>query len=131
MTEKYIDLKPQIASYYALAGATAALGGVEIALKWLDSHPGQAPGRTVTEREVARVQQEVIEPPRPMTFESMVGAVLDALGITVVPDPEPTNAEKLLELYREASNHGRDDSYYDLMAFFDEQGVKAPGGDDD
>src|SRR5699024_478366 len=78
----------------------AERAGAKVALQWLDEQREQVPGRTITEREVARVQQEVIEPPRPMTFESMVGAVLDALGITVVPDPEPTDEELLAGIIR-------------------------------
>ena len=52
--------------------------------------------------------------------------LMEVLGITVVPDPEPTNAEKIIELMGKApaSLNRRD-----LAKWLDEAGVKAPGGD--
>lgn len=57
-----------------------------------------------------------------------VTASLSRLGIEVVPDPEPTNAEKIIELMGKApaSLNRRD-----LAKWLDEAGVKAPGDDDD
>ena len=65
---------------------------------------------------------------------------LEALGITVVPDPEPTNAEKLeaklkafaLEVC--VSEHQLElarSSAPELAAWLDEHGVKAPGTNND
>ncbi|MGV2820488.1 hypothetical protein ABZX73_06370 [Brevibacterium casei] len=53
---------------------------------------------------------------------------LDRLGITVVPDPEPTNAEKLEEIITDEWPH----SEFEIRALaerLDARYVKAPGGD--
>lgn len=57
---------------------------------------------------------------------SYLETLTEVFGITVVPDPEPTNAEKIIELMGKApaSLNRRD-----LAKWLDEAGVKAPGGD--
>ena len=45
-------------------------------------------------------------------------------GVEVTPDPEPTNAEKLADVYR--SWCGRDEVPNSLIRFMDEAGVTAP-----
>lgn len=80
--------------------------------------PDQAPGRTITESEF----HETADAHR----NGGIGwqELSDGLGITVVPDPEPTNAEKLANVYREW--YGGDEVPTSLIRFMDQAGVTAP-----
>ena len=63
-----------------------------------------------------------------------VTASLSRLGIEVVPDPVPTNAERLAALMYEADekDHSSVPGGWEHVAEFpDRAGVTAPGGDDD
>ncbi|MFE1082465.1 hypothetical protein [Brevibacterium sediminis] len=122
MSEKYIELKPQIASDYALVGATAVQGGVGIALEWLDRHPDQVPGRTITE---SRVKEKLLR--RGIEFVNGWPAAMIELGATVIPDPEPTNFERLEDL---VDQWRKGPQYKTLTQYLDDCGVKAPGGDE-
>ena len=129
MTEKYIDLADRIAEDFP------PMTGPDIAtLRWLDAHPDQVPGRTITASEF----DEVVESCATDTYDVPPHTFADRLGIIVVPDPEPTNAEAL-----EALLEGGDINAQwglrgggvmfarELAHALDEAGVKAPGGDDE
>lgn len=53
------------------------------------------------------------------------------LGITIVPDPDPTNAEKIEAILADLDGAGFMTDPVLLSRHLDEHGVKAPGGDDD
>ena len=127
MTEKYIELEQRIADYEGLD--VREKWAVGVALRWLDENPNQVPGRTITRRDFERAfdfhfDDEYID--RHERF-------LAYLGITVVPDTEPTNAELLAEALRQTNPaHGSDlHDIKGLSEALDKAGVKAPGGDDD
>lgn len=122
--EKYIDLADPIINEDTRRG----VAGVYAALTWLDSHPDQVPGRTITESEF----HETADAHRNggLGWEDLASR----FGITVTPDPEPTNAEKLeahlldlLGVVEAIGNTGVHNMAYEL----DRAGVKAPGGDDE
>lgn len=89
------------------------------------------PGRTITVSEFERVVKscktdDYTVPPH--TFAAR-------LGITVVPDPEPTNVERLRKeigiAWGARENPDGYDSVFDSLASrLDAAGVKAPGVDD-
>lgn len=88
MTEKYIDLVERIKRDRDM-GPLTGLDRVTYTLRWLDDHPGQVPGRTITASEFDEavescVTEDATVPPH--TFAAR-------LGVVCVPDPEPTNAE--------------------------------------
>lgn len=120
MTEKYEDLHEPIINDETFYMTAFERLGAKIALQWLDEHPDQVPGRTMTESEIAKAFGT--------EYVAWARLCLARIGITVVPDPEPTNAEKIIELMGKApaSLNRRD-----LAKWLDEAGVKAPGGDDD
>ena len=80
----------------------------------------QVPGRTITAGEVGRwshlINGRYIETPSIIDF-------LEALGITVVPDSKPTNAEKLEQLYRNWSQSTLNTPFGEWA---NSVGVKAP-----
>ena len=83
----------------------------------------QVPGRTITESEYSTV----VEWAKSYALNGWKGrTVLAEVGITVVPDPEPTNAEKLELIWADW-----DPTREGVWEFFDRRGVKAPGADDD
>jgi hypothetical protein len=88
----------------------------------------QVPGRTITAGEVGRRSHLIngcyIETPSIIDF-------LEALGITVVPDPdpEPTNRDKLAGILVESFNSMEfdlEDSFREIAAVLDKHGVTAP-----
>lgn len=84
----------------------------------------QVPGRTITVSEFDEAVESCITEDAtvpPHTFA-------ERLGVVCVPDPEPTNAEKLNELICQATGSA---SASLLAGYLDEAGVKAPGGNDD
>ena len=132
MTEKYIDLARPILAEADNSNTTTFCLGVREALYWLDDHPDHVPRRTITEGEFDELVDALHQ--NWATPEYFSGVLSDALidhGITVIPDPEPTNAEKLendlVDWY--AKN---DDARPSLADHLIERGwTKAPGGDDD
>ena len=123
MTEKYIDLHDEIAD--SIHWDATVLD----TLKWLDGHRDQAPGRTITASEFDEavescVTEDATVPPH--TFAAR-------LGVVCVPDPEPTNAELLVEDL--AGIYGANLTWTAKIAISEalaERGwVKAPGGDDE
>lgn len=65
-----------------------------------------------------------------------VTASLSRLGIEVVPDPVPSNAERLAKMLRQAWDRttpfeSPTEQAEGLAVWLDDRGVTAPGGDDD
>lgn len=87
---KYIDLGPRVAED-TRKSLTSACHMVQLeALRWLDEHPDQTPGRTITE---ADYRQAMLDATEAEDFDTE--RFLQTLGITVVPDPEPTEESKI------------------------------------
>lgn len=121
MSEKYIDLHDEIADSIHWDATVADT------LKWLDEHPDRVPGRTVTEQQLIQLWQVTVEG---RSIDDFAQELKDN-GITVVPDPEPTNAELLVEDL--AGIYGANLPWTAKVAISEaliERGwVKAPGGD--
>lgn len=101
---------------------------------WLRD-PDQAPGRPITRSEFNKAFSEWFDE---RDKARIVGIVERLFGITVIPDPEPTNAElierKLRELREEPGEwmtYATDSDICGFARALDAKGVKAPGGDDD
>ena len=126
MAEKYIDLKDEIRKDSAINAHV----GIVTALRWLDTHPDQVPGRTITESEYSTV----VEWAKTYALNGWKGrTVLAGVGITVIPDPDPTNAEKLGAIIAEKFRleyRGDPNDALGIGKYLDERGVKAPGGDE-
>lgn len=109
---KYIDLADRIYD----SDLDVFLSEIREVLIWLDRNPDQAPGRTITRSEFNKVMDEG-------SSEEDIAA---RLGVTVVPDPELTNAEKLERLWVEwAKLPSYDDTKF--TDYLDAHGVKADG----
>ena len=122
MAEKYEDLHEPMVNDETFYLTPAERVGALVALQWLDQHPDQVPGRTITESEFKHAARRNQMGDSFGCYEGF----LDDLGITVVPDPEPTNAEKLELIWADW-----DPTREGVWEFFDRRGVKAPGADDD
>ena len=132
MVEKYIDLEERIKRDRDLS--LTGLDRVTYTLRWLDRNPDQVPGRTITEGEFDELVDALHQNwATPEYFSGVLYDALIDLGITVIPDPEPTNAEKLVEDL--AGIYGANLNWTAKVAISEaltERGwVKAPGGDDD
>ncbi len=117
---KYIDLAQTIRN----DGVEAYYDEIVAVLCWLDNHPNRVPARTIAAGEVGRWSHLIrgdVEIPSIIDF-------LDAVGMTVVPDPEPTNFERLEDL---VDQWRKGPHYKTLTQYLDDCGVKAPGGDDE
>lgn len=119
--KKYIDLADQVWDEVGIIDS----GFVQKTLNWLDDHPDQVPGRTITKSEI---EASVVHARQCASFTTnpvgFVRSALDILGITVVPDPEPTNAERLADVLREFWTPVEDPT--EFAELLDERGVKAP-----
>ena len=120
MTEKYIDLHDEIADSIHWDATVADT------LKWLDEHPDQVPGRTITHSRVGKAMSG-----RSWDYKAGVLAGLALADTKQVPDPEPTNAEKLEALYDQWLESDAPACRVSFHQFMDDAGVKAPGGDDE
>ena len=135
--KKFIDLVEEIGRDvwgYIANGKQASLVGV---LHWLDEHPESVPATpakpTITEKQRRQLEADY-HSESPPSFEHW----LIEFGVTVVPDPYPTNAERLTDVIEtEWLRHSRgivieDKADCRIMAdLLDEAGVTAPGGEDD
>ena len=120
MSEKYEDLHDQIVADKTFDLTTSERLGAKIALQWLDQNRDQVPGRTITESQIAEAFGD--------EYHYWAKRRLSRIGITVVPDPEPTNAEKINEAY---DVWDRDPQDLTFGEYLDRLGwVKAPGGDE-
>lgn len=128
MADKYEDLHEQLVGDETFDLTEEEALGAKIAFQWLDGHRDQTPGRTITAGEVGRwshlINGRYIETPSIIDF-------LEALGITVVPDSKPTNADRLEKALADyALQHGGMRGGVDeIAAHLDKAGVKASGGD--
>lgn len=129
---KYIDLEPKVSDYYGTSPGQERRAGICDALRYLDSHTDQVPGRTITESKF----QESLEETFGSKYEYTGRAFLEDLGIPIVPDPEPTNAElierKLRELREEPGEwmtYATDSDISGFSQVLDAKGVKAPDHD--
>ena len=120
MAKKYEDLNAVIVSDKGTLWTQT-----QLVLNYLDSHPDQVPGRTITESEIRSVYKSKFG----INADSLIVDFVRDLGITIVPDPKPTNAEKLADYVRQMDLTPM--SPRECGEWLDEQGVKAPGGDDD
>lgn len=90
---KYIDLEDQISDYYDTAPGLARRAGICDALRYLDSHPDQVPGRTLTRTEYRDTLDHAVKiSGHGDDWERGFCTGLTVGGTRVVPDPEPTNA---------------------------------------
>ena len=128
MTNKYIDLAERI---WRTDNGRTSYASVGMVLEWLDRHPDQVPGRTITESEFNAAV--AMHESNRLTHAEQVALILRRFGITVVPDPEPTNAEKLRadidafygqSVAELADGHG-------LEHFLSKRGWTKAGGDDE
>lgn len=133
MTEKYNDLTEEI--WRADEGRTS-LGSVNMVLDYLDRRPDQVPGRTITRSEYRDTLNGAVKVSGYFDdWERGFHTGLAVSGTKLVPDPEPTNAEKLAEAITNAA-HGvgigsTTANVKDIAEHLDAQGVKAPEADDD
>lgn len=123
---KYIDLAERVKRERDL-GPITGLDGETYALKWLDDHPGQVPGRTITRTGYNDILKDAVKTSGydDDDWERGFCTGLTVGGVKIVPDPEPTNAEKL-ESFVEAWNSGQR-GFTDLGSFLDFHGVKVGG----
>lgn len=118
----YIDLEPKVSDYYGTSPGQERRAGICDALRYLDSHPDQVPGRTITESELGEVTR---------THES-IRDLVNLLGITIAPDPEPTEAEKLSDDLAKWTGDIETCVGLGLASWLADKGwAKAPGGDDE
>ena len=133
MTDKYIDLADRIGEGAEYSNTASFCLGIECALRWLDEHSDQAPGRTITES-----RYRALTDSDPEEYRSGFSDGFFFAGGCIVPDPEPTNAEKL-EALLEGDNINAQWALRDGGVMFarelahalDDAGVKAPGASDD
>ena len=121
MTEKYIDLEERIKRDRDLS--LTGLDRVTYTLRWLDRNPDQVPGRTITESDYRELTDSCS-----VNYQVGFSDGFFLAGGRIVPDPEPTNAERIEAILNSASPEA---SRKLLALFLDLQGVKAPGGNDD
>lgn len=117
---KYIDLLSDIK--LSIHHNSADEVAVFKALEWLDYHPSRTPGRTITETELERTSMAAWGY-RPRESDR---GFLKCLGIKVVPDPEPTNAEKWEKFCKQSGVLLTPWQIDYMVAAMEEYGVEAP-----
>lgn len=127
MTEKYIDLASRISSESGAYHLRDTI--IEGVLEWLDEHPDQVPGRTITVSEFDEAVESCITEDAtvpPHTFAAR-------LGVVCVPDPEPTNVQSIDKLLTEFASLnascGGEQGDHDLAEFLDAHGVRVSRDD--
>ena len=119
MSEKYEDLHDQIVADKTFDLTTSERLGAKIALQWLDQNRDQVPGRTITESQIAEAFGD--------EYHYWAKRRLSRIGITVVPDPKPTNLERLKEIQNDWLRESRNGELF--IEYLDRMGAKAPGDD--
>lgn len=117
MADKYEDLHDRIADEIHWDATVIDV------LRWLDDHRDQAPGRTITEQQLIQLWQVTVEG---RNIDDFAQELKDN-GITVVPDPEPTNAEQIAEIIGKVGSFPSWERRL-LAEGLDKAGVKAPEG---
>lgn len=130
MAEKHIDLIHAIEDTDSMTGCERTT--VEAVLGWLDRNPDRVPGLTITQSEYRDTLNHAVKTSGyGDDWERGFCTGLTVGGTKVIPDPEPTNAEKLA-IY--LGLHDLDAITQDGVAEFAQQldadGVKAPGVDE-
>ena len=120
MSGKYKDLYGPMINDETFDLTMSERMGALVALQWLDQNPDQVPGLTMPESEMEH---------KCATYGSAYETGFRQAGGVVIPDPEPTNAEKLAHYVRQMDLTPM--SPNECGKWLDEQGVKAPGGDDE
>lgn len=124
MSEKYEDLASRISD--DLEPTMAGEAYIRNSLRWLDRNPDQVPGLTMPESEMEH---------KCATYGSAYETGFRQAGGVVIPDPEPTNRDRLqgwlVEFAERNASCGGERGDCDLAEFLDAHGVKAPGGDDE
>lgn len=129
MTEKFIDLGPQIVKEAGGLSLTSLAHEHQLrVLEWLDEHPDQVPGRTITRSDCQKLMDDTSMPYGVGFTDGFHQA-----GGSIVDDPEPTNEEKLsrdIESFYDQPQDGIQ-SYEDGMARFllGRGWTKAPEGE--
>lgn len=118
---KFIDLRDEIVEELHLTESEAS--GVDAAMRWLQMRPGTWPGRTITEQQLIQLWQVTVEG---RNIDDFAQELKDN-GITVVPDPEPTNAEQIAEIIGKVGSFPSWERRL-LAEGLDKAGVKAPEG---
>lgn len=98
---------------------------IESILEWLDEHPDQVPGLTMTQSEMDRKCNI-------FGHEYLTG--FTGAGGRVVPDPKPTNVERWEKFICDWMDTQDEPIVFPVLAFtdhLDAAGIKAPGGDDE
>lgn len=120
MAEKYEDLHEPMVNDETFYLTPAERVGALVALQWLDQHPDQVPGLTITQSEVEH---------KCATYGSAYETGFRQAGGVVIPDPEPTNFDLLKKFMTDIQKDGLSpDSAAEWLDF---HGVKVPGGDDE
>lgn len=121
---KYIDMAEKITGGSNLSNTVSFRKGVAWALEYLDAHPDQVPGRTITESGCHDLYHAAYYGAKAFRGE------LEDQGFAFIADPEPTNAEKLDKIMEEWPGRATA-SDPTFGEYLHNRGVKAPGGDDD
>lgn len=133
MSEKYEDLTTHLSD--DLEPTIAGEAYIRNSLRWLDEHPDQVPGRTITERvKITDTEAyELYESARSFSLDDFKLALESIDGIETVDDPEPTNAESIDNLLTEFANLnascGGEQGDHDLAEFLDAHGVRVSSDD--
>ena len=127
---KFINLSEDIAIATENTRSPYAWDAQREALEWLDSHPDQVPGRTITRSDYQKLMDDTSMPYGVGFTDGFHQA-----GGSIIDDPKPTNAEKWETFIRHSgfsvSGYFGNDAAQAFARVMDERGVKAPGGDDD
>jgi|SRR5699024_5235632 len=122
MAGKYEDLYGPMVNDETFDLTMSERMGALVALQWLDQNPDQVPGRTMTRSDMVEAFGE--------EYAEWATSRLARIGYTIVPDPEPTNAEKLDKIMEEWPGRATA-SDPTFGEYLHNRGVKAPGGDDE
>lgn len=90
---------------------------------WLRDPAEPVPGQTITEQQLIQLWQVTVEG---RSIDDFAQELKDN-GITVVPDPEPTNAEQIAEIIGKVGSFPSWERRL-LAEGLDKAGVKAPEG---